>query len=65
MESPSKTPLGQAVALGWDNWNQHMSLKRKTTVIDYNICDLLTFMLSYSPEHIGNVARGTLRDKNA
>lgn len=58
MASPDKTMLGEAVAMGWNNWNNHMSLKRNSTVVDYNICDLLTFMLSYHPEHIGQVARG-------
>lgn len=28
MESKSKTPLGEAIAQGWKNWNRHMSLKR-------------------------------------
>jgi len=58
MGAENKTPLGQAVAIGWNNWNKHMSLKRGTAVIDYTIPDLITFKSSFHPEHIGAVKRG-------
>ena len=61
MNSPKKTLLGQAFAIGWEKWNQHMSLKKKTAVIDFNIPDLVTVMLSYYSQHVGEVIRGTYK----
>lgn len=58
IDERNKRPLAEAISIGWKKWNQHMTLKRGRETVDVNIPDVVTFMLSYCPEHIGKVARG-------
>lgn len=58
IDNRNKRPLAEAVAIGWKKWNQHMSLKRGRETVDVNIPDVVTLMLSYYAEHVGQVTRG-------
>lgn len=53
----NKSPLHQAIASGWENWNKNIQLKKGVDA-DFNIADLLSSSVLEYPELITKHVRG-------